>query len=40
MNTDLTSLEDTANGSSELTDLFAEDEVVPEEERVTREEEE
>jgi len=40
VDTDLTSVEDTGNESSDLTDLDTEDEEVPEEEGVTGEEEE
>ena len=40
MDTDLTSAEDTANESSDLTDLNTEDEEVLEEQGVTGEEEE
>ena len=40
MDTDLTSAEDTANESSDLTDMNTEDEEVTEEEGVTGEEEE
>ena len=40
MDTALTSVEDTSNESSDLTDLDTEDEEIPEEEEVTGKEEE